>query len=547
MTVVIGRSAGRANDGVAPGQTGFPVMPAAPVRLVESVARRVLVTADAVGDRLYGARFNPLYQSGALVVLLYLVLLVTGLWLTIFYRVGSPWESVARITADPWFGNWIRGLHRYASDLAVVATAVHAWRMFAEGRSWGARTLAWVTGGVLLLLVFICGWTGYVMVWDTFGQQLAREGARMLDALPILSEPTGRAFTGEQPVPTVFFFINLFAHIGLPLAMGAVVWLHIKRLARPTLMPPPSLRWVVVGLLTAVAVAWPLPMAPRAEAFVLPEEVPTDVFFAFWLPIARRVDGGTALLLAMAAGGALVSVPLFTRRRGLQAPTASVVDAELCSGCTQCATDCPFGAITMVARQGGRPALAEVDAGLCVSCGICAASCAPMGVGPPGRSGREQVAAARAFLASPARRPGEVVVIGCEHAVGPAAVVAAGALPYPVSCAGHLHTSVIELLLRGGCGGVLVLTCPPRDCWNREGPQWLAARVYDGREAELQARVDRARVRIGAASLGRPAETRRLVAAFIAELGSMAGRRAIPSDEGAAECRTSTGLGDPRG
>ena len=132
---------------------------AAVARPSERLAIRLLTTADTLCNRLYGQRFNPLYQSGTIVVALYLVLVVTGLWLILFYRVGAPWESVARLTADPWLGNWVRGLHRYASDLAVVATAVHAFRMFAQGRSWGARAMAWMTGCLLLLLLFICGWT----------------------------------------------------------------------------------------------------------------------------------------------------------------------------------------------------------------------------------------------------------------------------------------------------------------------------------------------------------------------------------------------------
>ncbi len=389
---------------------------------------------------------------------------------------------------------------------------------------------------MLLLLLFVCGWTGYVMVWDTFGHQLAREGARMIDALPFLSEPTGRAFTGEQPVPTVFFFINLFAHIGVPLAMGVAFWLHIKRLPRPTMLPPRPLLWATVGMLTAVAVAWPLEMEPRANAFVLPDQVPADVFFAFWMPFSRGLGGGTALLLAIVVGVALASVPLVTARRGRAVPLPSAVDEELCSGCTQCATDCPYGAITMVARAGSRPALALVDPELCVSCGICAASCAPMGVGPPGRTGRDQLVVARAFLASSARRPGEVVVVGCAQAVGQSASWP-GAAAYPVSCAGNVHTSVIELLLRGGCGGVLVLTCPPRDCWNREGPQWLVERVHHGREAELQARVDRARVRIAEVSAGEPGLARRVVADFVREIDLLAARGIGSMDEGEAECR----------
>ncbi|HEX7086885.1 MAG TPA: cytochrome b N-terminal domain-containing protein [Vicinamibacterales bacterium] len=141
---------------------------AAAARLLERAALRPLAAVDALCNRLYGWRCNPLYQSGTIVVSLYLVLVATGLWLLLFYRVGSPYESVAWLTANPWIGNWVRGLHRYASDLAVVATVVHAFRMFAQRRSWGPHALAWVSGVVLLAILMVCGWTGYVMVWDTF-------------------------------------------------------------------------------------------------------------------------------------------------------------------------------------------------------------------------------------------------------------------------------------------------------------------------------------------------------------------------------------------
>jgi coenzyme F420-reducing hydrogenase delta subunit len=75
-----------------------------------------------------------------------------------------------------------------------------------------------------------------------------------------------------------------------------------------------------------------------------------------------------------------------------------------------------------------------------------------------------------------------------------------------VDCAGNLHTSVIELLVRGGAAGVLVIACPPRDCWNREGPRWLSQRIYHDREAELQPRVDRRRVHVASANASESAE-----------------------------------------
>ena len=504
----------------------------------ERLALRILTAADIVGNRLYGQRFNPLYQSGTLVAALYLVVIATGLWLLLFYRVGAPWESVAQLTANRWTGNWVRGLHRYASDLAVVATAVHAFRMFAQARNRGARTLAWVSGCLLLLLTLVCGWTGYVMVWDTFGHYLAQEGARMLDALPMLSEPTGRAFTGEQPLPLAFFFLNLFAHVGIPLGMAVIFWLHVHKLARPRLLPPSPVIWLAIAALTAASIASPLPMADKANPLLLPVQVPVDLFFAFWIPIPRSIGGGSALAAALAVGVGLLVLPRLTARRGA-APSASVVDEQICVGCNQCALDCPYAAITMVGRDDHRPMLvARVDPALCVSCGICAGSCPPMGIGPAGRTGRDQMARVRDFLSAPGRRPGEIVVIGCEHGAGALApeLSAAGGVPYPIDCAGNLHTSVIELLLRGGAGGVLILACPPRDCWHREGPQWLVERVYHAREAELQARVTRDRVRIATVNCRERARAIEALRAFAAGVKALE-RPAVDGElEVDAEC-----------
>lgn len=490
---------------------------------MERLAFRVLTEIDAVANRLYGSRWNPLYQSGTIVVALYLTILVTGLWLILFYRVATPWESVASLTANPWIGNWVRGLHRYASDAAVLATFVHAFRMFAQGRSWGARTLAWVSGGILLVLLLFCGWTGYVLVWDAFGERLAREGTRMLDTLPVLSEPTSRTFTGERPVPGVFFFVALFAHIGIPLGMAVVFWLHIKRLERPALLPPRALGWSVVALLSGVAIARPMVMAPAANAFVVPAAVPTDLIFAFWIPLARRLDGVSALTAMSAMAIGLLLIPALTRRRGAARPPSSTVDEDICTGCLQCSLDCPYGAIQMVERNDSRPTLvARVDSALCVSCGICAGSCAPMGVGPPGRTGRDQIAGVQTFLASPGHRGG-IVAICCDHGAGvhASALAAEGTAIYTVDCAGNLHTSVIEILLRGGAAGILVLACQLRDCRSREGPRWLVERMYHGREAELQTRVDRRRVKVVNVSAGERGLAVAALRAFADELPAL--------------------------
>jgi NAD-dependent dihydropyrimidine dehydrogenase PreA subunit/coenzyme F420-reducing hydrogenase delta subunit len=491
------------------------------MRILERGARRVLTAVDATATRLYGWAWNPVHQTGTVAVAMLLVLIATGLYLVLFYRVGSPAESVARLAADPWIGSWTRSLHRYASDLFIIAAALHAFRMFAQSRSWGPRTLAWVSGVVLFGAGVICAWTGFVMAWDTFGERLAREGGRLLDVLPIFSEPLSRIFAGDGPVPSAFFFVNLFVHIALPLAMAVALWLHVSRVARPVLLPPKRLLWGIISVLTAGSVLIPAPLGQSANAFALARSTPTDVIVAWWLPLSERLTAGAVwsvmLLIALVA----VIIPRMTRRPrdGRLAP--SVVDPRLCTGCNQCPQDCPWDAITMVRREDDWPTLlAQVDPALCVSCGLCAGSCAPMGVGPPGRSGRDQLAAVRSALEVEGEDSLPIVAVCCEQAPEShvTALSACGAHIHSVSCVGNLHSSVIELFLRNGAPGVIVFGCPPRDCVSREGPKWLHERVFNDREAELQPRVDRRRVRLATIAPGDQSGSLAALGAFARDL-----------------------------
>jgi ferredoxin len=270
-------------------------------------------------------------------------------------------------------------------------------------------------------------------------------------------------------------------------------------------------------VLLAAALLRPPALGSAATPFHLPESVRLDWLYAFWVPLVRMIPPGAAFVVLALAVLLLFAVPLITKRRG-SAPPPSVVNEDICTGCRQCSLDCPYEAITMIVRPGGgRSAeMAHVDPELCVSCGICAGSCAPMGVGPPGRTGRDQLADARRFASE--LGAGRTVVVSCDRGARGwrKRLEAEGAAVHEVDCAGNLHTSVIELLVRGGAAGVLVIACPPRDCWNREGPRWLSERVYHDREAELQPRVDRRRVRVASANASESTEAVALLRDFMA-------------------------------
>ena len=85
-----------------------------------------------------------------------------------------------------------------------------------------------------------------------------------------------------------------------------------------------------------------------------------------------------------------------------------------------------------------------------------------------------------------------------------------------------MHTSVVELLVRRGVGGVFLLSCSPRNCYFRDGPKWLAARLEHGRDAALHPRVDRRRVAWASLSATESATIRSALLAFQRSIAGLA-------------------------
>jgi ferredoxin len=495
---------------------------------VGAALSRPLLALDRVFDRIYTSRYNPLYRTGTLASLCLLIALVTGVYLLLVYEIGRPYESVARMQQDPFLGRPMRALHRYASDLAVVAVVLHVLRLVVQGKTWGARALAWATGVLLTGAMFLSAMTGFVLVWDQFGQALAVAGAKLLRLVPLFPEPPDRAFAGDRAMTAQFFFMNLFLHVAIPLGMIGFLWLHTSRLARAAWFPDRKVALGAVVGLVALAIAWPAPLPRAADLLAIPGRIETDWFYAFWLPVAQH-SPALALAVGLAVTAALLAVPWLLRpRRQLQVAPA-VADPDKCEGCQQCFRDCPYDAIEMVTGKypERHPLLAEVQPSLCVSCGLCAGSCASLAIGPAGRTGLHQLKSARTLVESTADAASRTVLVACGNNEGVAGRLR-GALAadrgiafFDVDCAGTLHPSTAAYLT-SRFAGAIVLACPPQNCIHREGAALADARLLHGQKPAIPGRLQPGSIRVLHDAAG---EWPRILAAIEA---SRAGRAPAP-------------------
>ncbi len=479
----------------------------------ERLHRRCLLRAgatyqwlEALLDRLVSAPLNPLYHTGTIAVFSLAVALVTGIYLFLFYRVGTDaaHRSIEEIMAQPWgIGALMRSFHRYASDAAIVAAALHGLKMFLNDRFWGPRWIGWVSGLSLLGLVWVTSATGYWLVWDMQAQVLSVTVAKLLDVLPVFGEPLVRTFLDAGRIQNFLFFLILFIHVTIPLLLGAAYWLHIMRLSRARFMPPPIVLWVTGAALLIASLLRPALSGPPADLGRLPGTIPIDWFYFFYFPLTR-LDPMWGWGIVMTGGLAAVLVPWILRG---PAPARARVENIACTGCTRCWKDCPYEAIVMVPRHGGTryKQVAVVNPAKCVGCGICVGACDSAGIllGDEPVSLLGQAVTARLHTVAAAAGGAPVLVYTCRLMRSLAGrldrdgtlTALPGVTVMGLPCVGMLHPDMITKTLEAGAGGVFVAGCVPEDCPFREGSQWLAERLTGQRLPSLKA-IPEGRLRV---------------------------------------------------
>ena len=439
------------------------------------------------------AELNPFAQMGAVANTLFVISLVSGILLLFWYSpsIHHAYESLEALKQGSVLGQFMRSLHRYSSDGMMLFLLLHGLQVLVAGKFSGPRWLAWVSGVVLAVLVWLDGWLGYWLVWDQRAQLVARASAKMLDVLPFFADPLSRSFLTNESVNSLLFFLVFFLHMLIPLGLGIALWIHIMRLNQSVFFTTRRMSAVIFVSLTVISVIYPATSAAKADMLTIPGELTIDWFYLLPLVITEHLKGGTLWVLTLVGITGITIVPWVLVKRRSQ--TARVLESR-CNGCTQCYQDCPYNAITMMPRLEGKgrsESYAVIDPARCVGCGICVGSCDPAGVEYPLLEPLQMRKWVDALLTDLPRGNGHSVRIAfmcAESAGGTLTLNASGESPsmpgfriVPVPCAGWVHPLLIERAIRKGAAGVLVVSCDA-DPYCRKGVEWTAKRLAGERK-----------------------------------------------------------------
>ena len=289
------------------------------MKVIQSALQWLFMRVEDLFNRAFGDRINPLYHLGSITFFLFWIVGGSGLYLYAFFETGvtGAYDSVQSLTHGQWWlGGILRSVHRYASDAMVLTMMLHMLRYFAFNLFHGFRWFSWVTGVALIWLVYASGVNGYMLPWDALAQYVTVTSFEMLDWLPPFSGTLMRNFVYADSVSDRFFSLLSFLHIGLPLVVLLLMWIHVQRVPKARTTPP---RPVVIGLVsTLLVMSLAAPVLSQGGAANLAKAVMSvklDWFLLALYPLLSQWPLGEVWALVSGITLVMLLLPLWPQRR----------------------------------------------------------------------------------------------------------------------------------------------------------------------------------------------------------------------------------------
>ena len=166
---------------------------------------------------------------GGLSFLLFLITVLTGALLMIYYRptLDNAYADILDLHYTVFLGGFLRNVHRWAGHGIVITVVLHMLRVFYTGSYKPPREFNWIVGICLLLIVLAFAFTGYLLPWDQISYWGTRIGTNLFHSAPFLGAegPFGSEL-GLTPDRDLAFFLLGDADLG-PRALVRFYSLHV--------------------------------------------------------------------------------------------------------------------------------------------------------------------------------------------------------------------------------------------------------------------------------------------------------------------------------
>ncbi|MHB8122073.1 MAG: cytochrome b N-terminal domain-containing protein [Desulfuromonadaceae bacterium] len=171
---------------------------------------------------------------GGLAFTAFLVLLVSGLLLLVYYQPTPEraFNSILFLESSVWGGKYLRSLHRVTSHALLILILLHTLRVMLTGAYQRPRQLNWVIGCMLLFLSVFEAYTGYLLPFDQLAFWATQTGMELLATLPFgtllrsLLVPDG---VGEGLSLLRFYALHIAI---IPLGVLLLSFLHFYRVRK---------------------------------------------------------------------------------------------------------------------------------------------------------------------------------------------------------------------------------------------------------------------------------------------------------------------------
>ena len=224
-------TANNANDSVKPSRlmnaaTGF-------VEWIDARLPVVRAWKQHMSEYYAPKNFNFWYYFGVLSLVVLVMQLLTGIWLTMNYTPSAEaaFASVEYIMRDVEWGWLLRYLHSTGASAFFVVVYVHMFRGLMYGSYQKPRELIWVFGMAIYLVLMMEGFMGYVLPWGQLSYWGANVIVSLAGAIPVIGDDLLVWVRGDYLISGAtlnrFFALHVVA---LPIVLIALVVLHILAL-----------------------------------------------------------------------------------------------------------------------------------------------------------------------------------------------------------------------------------------------------------------------------------------------------------------------------